>query len=170
MEWNRKRYCKRRKKLAINKKHLRRWSSKSRSGKKIRYFNTLLLVVLIFCYKVCANLMLRESFCQWPYLAKKGFPLIFHGVQGRDEREANSVRFKRKSVEITICHFQLIEWLIRFPGRALNNLSSFLLITNHYLIEYSFSLRGLTNLRRFRSPITARSSRSIAPPGLPITI
>ncbi|XP_073325870.1 putative helicase mov-10-B.1 [Pagrus major] len=29
------------------------------------------------------------SYCKWEQLPKKGFPLIFHGVAGADEREAN---------------------------------------------------------------------------------
>ncbi|XP_033181897.1 putative helicase mov-10-B.2 isoform X2 [Anabas testudineus] len=35
----------------------------------------------------------RESYCNWEYLPKKGFPVIFHGVMGKDEREANSPSF-----------------------------------------------------------------------------
>uniref|UniRef100_A0A671YW21 RNA helicase n=1 Tax=Sparus aurata TaxID=8175 RepID=A0A671YW21_SPAAU len=35
----------------------------------------------------------REAYCNWEYLPKKGFPLIFHGVMGKDEREANSPSF-----------------------------------------------------------------------------
>ncbi|XP_070704660.1 putative helicase mov-10-B.1 [Pempheris klunzingeri] len=35
----------------------------------------------------------REAYCNWEYLPKKGFPLIFHGVLGKDEREANSPSF-----------------------------------------------------------------------------
>lgn len=35
----------------------------------------------------------REAYCNWKYLPQKGFPLIFHGVMGKDEREANSPSF-----------------------------------------------------------------------------
>ncbi|KAK2861814.1 hypothetical protein Q5P01_001347 [Channa striata] len=35
----------------------------------------------------------REAYCNWEYLPKKGFPVIFHGVMGKDEREANSPSF-----------------------------------------------------------------------------
>ncbi|XP_026223832.1 putative helicase mov-10-B.2 [Anabas testudineus] len=31
-----------------------------------------------------------NSYCMWERLPKKGFPLIFHGVAGTDERDANS--------------------------------------------------------------------------------
>uniref|UniRef100_A0AAR2L8C5 RNA helicase n=1 Tax=Pygocentrus nattereri TaxID=42514 RepID=A0AAR2L8C5_PYGNA len=32
-------------------------------------------------------------FCNWEHLPKRGFPLIFHGVHGKDERESNSPSF-----------------------------------------------------------------------------
>ncbi|XP_034539182.1 putative helicase mov-10-B.1 isoform X2 [Notolabrus celidotus] len=35
----------------------------------------------------------RETYCNWGPLPKKGFPVIFHGVMGKDEREANSPSF-----------------------------------------------------------------------------
>uniref|UniRef100_A0A665T4T5 RNA helicase n=1 Tax=Echeneis naucrates TaxID=173247 RepID=A0A665T4T5_ECHNA len=35
----------------------------------------------------------REAYCNWEHLPKKGFPVIFHGVMGKDEREANSPSF-----------------------------------------------------------------------------
>uniref|UniRef100_A0A8C5C8Y8 RNA helicase n=1 Tax=Gadus morhua TaxID=8049 RepID=A0A8C5C8Y8_GADMO len=43
--------------------------------------------------QVCADEALRNSFCMWEYLPKMGFPVIFHGVTGVDEREANSPSF-----------------------------------------------------------------------------
>ncbi|XP_060775441.1 putative helicase mov-10-B.1 isoform X2 [Neoarius graeffei] len=43
--------------------------------------------------QVFANQMEREAFCQWEHLPKKGFPVIFHGVMGKDDREANSPSF-----------------------------------------------------------------------------
>ncbi|XP_076597717.1 putative helicase mov-10-B.2 [Chaetodon auriga] len=45
----------------------------------------------------------REAYCNWEYLPKKGFPLIFHGVLGKDEREANSPSFFNVSeIEVLI--------------------------------------------------------------------
>ncbi|XP_056278748.1 putative helicase mov-10-B.2 [Pseudoliparis swirei] len=41
----------------------------------------------------CADEMLRNSYCRWEYLNKKGFPIIFQGVTGIDEREASSPSF-----------------------------------------------------------------------------
>ncbi|XP_043977046.1 putative helicase mov-10-B.1 isoform X1 [Gambusia affinis] len=35
----------------------------------------------------------RETYCNWEVLPQKGFPVIFHGVLGKDEREANSPSF-----------------------------------------------------------------------------
>ncbi|XP_034552596.1 putative helicase mov-10-B.2 isoform X2 [Notolabrus celidotus] len=43
--------------------------------------------------QVCADEMLRNSYCRWEYLPKKGFPVIFHGVMGIDAREASSPSF-----------------------------------------------------------------------------
>ncbi|XP_054464663.1 putative helicase mov-10-B.2 [Anoplopoma fimbria] len=37
-----------------------------------------------------ANKVKCSSFCKWEHLPKKGFPLIFHGVAGTDERDDNS--------------------------------------------------------------------------------
>eukprot|EP01118_Nematostelium_gracile_P014188 TRINITY_DN547_c0_g1_i1.p1 TRINITY_DN547_c0_g1~~TRINITY_DN547_c0_g1_i1.p1 ORF type:complete len:947 (-),score=253.68 TRINITY_DN547_c0_g1_i1:81-2921(-) len=33
---------------------------------------------------------ISESFCNWEGLTTRGFPLIFHGIIGKDERESNS--------------------------------------------------------------------------------
>ena len=35
----------------------------------------------------------RASLCQWDELPRKGFPMIFHGVQGDDCREESSPSF-----------------------------------------------------------------------------
>ncbi|KAK7145167.1 hypothetical protein R3I94_011307 [Phoxinus phoxinus] len=43
--------------------------------------------------QVFANQMEREAFCRWEHLPKEGFPVVFHGVMGKDEREANSPSF-----------------------------------------------------------------------------
>ncbi|XP_067932453.1 putative helicase MOV-10 [Watersipora subatra] len=37
-----------------------------------------------------ADKMQRERFCNWEGLPRKGFPLIFHGVNGEEEQEGNS--------------------------------------------------------------------------------
>ncbi|XP_048877491.1 putative helicase mov-10-B.1 isoform X2 [Brienomyrus brachyistius] len=43
--------------------------------------------------QVFADRKLRESCCQWEHLPQQGFPVIFHGAMGKDEREANSPSF-----------------------------------------------------------------------------
>uniref|UniRef100_A0A3P8YH01 RNA helicase n=1 Tax=Esox lucius TaxID=8010 RepID=A0A3P8YH01_ESOLU len=43
--------------------------------------------------QVFANEMIRNSYCNWEHLPQKGFPVVFHGVAGRDEREENSPSF-----------------------------------------------------------------------------
>ncbi|XP_029007903.1 putative helicase mov-10-B.1 isoform X2 [Betta splendens] len=50
----------------------------------------------------------REVYCNWEHLPKKGFPIIFHGVMGKDEREANSPSFFNVS-EIEV----LVDYLIK---------------------------------------------------------
>jgi helicase MOV-10 len=41
----------------------------------------------------CADVVLRNSLCHWSGLKKKGFPVIFEAVWGKDEREENSPSF-----------------------------------------------------------------------------
>ncbi|XP_029975301.1 putative helicase mov-10-B.2 isoform X2 [Salarias fasciatus] len=43
--------------------------------------------------QVCADEILRNSYCRWDHLRKKDFPVIFHGVAGVDAREASSPSF-----------------------------------------------------------------------------
>ncbi|XP_018416350.1 PREDICTED: putative helicase MOV-10 [Nanorana parkeri] len=40
-----------------------------------------------------ADELARSAYCNWEQLPKKGFPIIFHGVLGKDEREGNSPSF-----------------------------------------------------------------------------
>uniref|UniRef100_A0A8C2Q7T6 RNA helicase n=1 Tax=Cyprinus carpio TaxID=7962 RepID=A0A8C2Q7T6_CYPCA len=41
----------------------------------------------------CADVMISHQYCMWEHLPKRGFPVIFHGVIGKDERESNSPSF-----------------------------------------------------------------------------
>ncbi|XP_071388136.1 putative helicase mov-10-B.1 [Centroberyx affinis] len=43
--------------------------------------------------QVCADEIIRNSYCRWEHLLKRDFPVIFHGVTGLDEREASSPSF-----------------------------------------------------------------------------
>ncbi|TFK49293.1 P-loop containing nucleoside triphosphate hydrolase protein [Heliocybe sulcata] len=40
--------------------------------------------------EVAARPQVINSYLQWPHLPKKGFPVIFHGIQSKDDREARS--------------------------------------------------------------------------------
>lgn len=37
-----------------------------------------------------ADMTISHRLVGWEHLPKKGFPIIFHGVEGEDMREANS--------------------------------------------------------------------------------
>ena len=43
--------------------------------------------------KAMADELARSSLCEWSHLPKKGFPIIFHGIEGEDEREERSPSF-----------------------------------------------------------------------------
>ncbi|KAM9758598.1 putative helicase mov-10-B.1 [Menidia menidia] len=43
--------------------------------------------------QVFADKIESEAYCNWKGLPQEGFPVIFHGVMGKDEREANSPSF-----------------------------------------------------------------------------
>uniref|UniRef100_W5LB03 RNA helicase n=1 Tax=Astyanax mexicanus TaxID=7994 RepID=W5LB03_ASTMX len=60
--------------------------------------------------QVFADQMEREAFCHWEHLPKQGFPVIFHGVMGKDEREANSPSFFNVSeIEVLISYLQKLK-------------------------------------------------------------
>lgn len=41
----------------------------------------------------CADHLISYSYCTWEELPTQGFPIIFHGVSGEDQREGNSPSF-----------------------------------------------------------------------------
>ncbi|KAG1973810.1 helicase MOV-10 [Pimephales promelas] len=41
----------------------------------------------------CADVISSNQYCSWEPLPKPGFPVIFHGVVGKDDRESNSPSF-----------------------------------------------------------------------------
>ncbi|KAK2898645.1 hypothetical protein Q8A67_010063 [Cirrhinus molitorella] len=41
----------------------------------------------------CADEIISRQYCMWEHLPKERFPVIFHGVIGKDERESNSPSF-----------------------------------------------------------------------------
>ncbi|XP_076596549.1 LOW QUALITY PROTEIN: putative helicase mov-10-B.1 [Chaetodon auriga] len=53
--------------------------------------------------KASADEIVRTSFCRWEHLPTQGFPVIFHGVAGINEREASSPSvFNRAEVQVLI--------------------------------------------------------------------
>ncbi|KAI4903009.1 hypothetical protein NFI96_012038, partial [Prochilodus magdalenae] len=57
--------------------------------------------------QVFADQVEREAFCNWEHLPKQGFPVIFHGVMGKDERESNSPSFFNVSeIEVIISYLK----------------------------------------------------------------
>lgn len=52
---------------------------------------------------------MRESFCTWEGLPRKGFPVIFHAVIGQDEREERSPSFfNAAEVSMVIYYIELL--------------------------------------------------------------
>ncbi|KAK7884271.1 hypothetical protein WMY93_027394 [Mugilogobius chulae] len=43
--------------------------------------------------QACADEYQRNFYCNWEHLPKRGFPIIFHGVTGLDDRESSSPSF-----------------------------------------------------------------------------
>ncbi|XP_075766067.1 helicase MOV-10 [Pelodiscus sinensis] len=41
----------------------------------------------------CADRLITHSYCTWEQLPTQGFPIVFHGVSGEDQREGNSPSF-----------------------------------------------------------------------------
>ncbi|KDR14736.1 putative helicase mov-10-B.1 [Zootermopsis nevadensis] len=69
--------------------------------------------------QVCGDPVLTSLACSWEGLPKKGFPLIFHGVKGKDQREGNSPSyFNVQEIEVIV---RYVEQLLadRFSGRKL---------------------------------------------------
>ncbi|XP_031566340.1 putative helicase mov-10-B.1 [Actinia tenebrosa] len=52
--------------------------------------------------EACADELKRNSLCQWSKLPTKDFPIIFHGVKGRDMREENSPSFFNPEEAVTV--------------------------------------------------------------------
>lgn len=48
---------------------------------------------------------MTTNLCNWDGLPKKGFPLIFHGIEGKDEREGNSPSFFNTAEATTVIKY-----------------------------------------------------------------
>ncbi|XP_075415581.1 helicase MOV-10 [Tenrec ecaudatus] len=55
--------------------------------------------------QACADVMDRERFCSWQGLPQQGFPIIFHGIMGKDEREGNSPSFFNPEEAATVTNY-----------------------------------------------------------------
>ncbi|KAG8929264.1 hypothetical protein FRC01_004611 [Tulasnella sp. 417] len=55
--------------------------------------------------EVCGPCTVIDSFLASPVLAKKGFPVVFHGIAGRDEREAGSPSYFNIDEISLICRY-----------------------------------------------------------------
>lgn len=65
-----------------------------------------------------ADVLMRTSLCQWEHLPKKNFPIIFHGIEGEDQREADSPSFFNPQEAITV--YQYIDKLVSSRGIRIN--------------------------------------------------
>uniref|UniRef100_A0A8C3XCH0 RNA helicase n=1 Tax=Cyanoderma ruficeps TaxID=181631 RepID=A0A8C3XCH0_9PASS len=68
--------------------------------------------------KVCNNngLDIRNLYCTWEELPKKGFPIIFHGVCGEDQREARSPSFFNTAEIEVLVHY--LKKLLQSQGKG----------------------------------------------------
>ncbi|XP_006149666.2 helicase MOV-10 [Tupaia chinensis] len=55
--------------------------------------------------QACADVVDRERFCRWEGLPQQDFPIIFHGVMGKDEREGNSPSFFNPEEAATVISY-----------------------------------------------------------------
>ncbi|NWV07663.1 SDE3 helicase, partial [Ptilonorhynchus violaceus] len=68
--------------------------------------------------KVCKSdgLDIRNLYCNWEELPKKGFPIIFHGVRGEDQREAKSPSFFNTAEIEVLVHY--LKKLLQSRGKG----------------------------------------------------
>ncbi|XP_066479370.1 helicase MOV-10 [Tiliqua scincoides] len=65
---------------------------------------------------VCADQLIANSYCTWKELGKQGFPIIFHGVCGEDQREERSPSFFN-TAEIDVLMNYLKKLLVEEQGK-----------------------------------------------------
>ena len=63
------------------------------SLKSVSWKIKILKCTLLITLKVCADPYLTTWACDWDELPKRGFPIIFHGVEGKDQQEEDSPRY-----------------------------------------------------------------------------
>ncbi|XP_074044556.1 helicase MOV-10 isoform X2 [Macrotis lagotis] len=72
--------------------------------------------------QACADQMDRERYCRWEGLPHQGFPIIFHGVMGKDDREENSPSFFNSEEAATVVSY-LKKLLTPSPKKGQGRLS-----------------------------------------------
>ncbi|KAJ7331778.1 hypothetical protein JRQ81_013958 [Phrynocephalus forsythii] len=63
-----------------------------------------------------ADPLITHSYCRWKELVQQGFPIIFHGVCGEDQREGNSPSFFN-TAEINVLIDYLMKLLLNDQGK-----------------------------------------------------
>ncbi|XP_013864094.1 putative helicase mov-10-B.1 [Austrofundulus limnaeus] len=75
--------------------------------------------------QVFADKQERETYCRWEALPQKGFPVIFHGVLGKDDREANSPSFFNVSeIEVLVMYLNKLHQTQGKKGTKLPKISA----------------------------------------------
>ena len=84
-----------------------------------------------------------KSLCEWEGLPTRGFPLLFHGVVGRDLRESTSPSFFNAEEVVTVCDYIQVSQKRKLSstmlGEVVTNRISFL--NAHPLVRSAFVLR-----------------------------
>ncbi|XP_067414809.1 helicase MOV-10 [Emydura macquarii macquarii] len=63
----------------------------------------------------CADRLISHSYCSWEELPTQGFPIIFHGVVGEDQRESNSPSFFNTAEIVTLVAY--LKKLLQSQGK-----------------------------------------------------
>ncbi|CAM4716224.1 unnamed protein product [Leuciscus chuanchicus] len=101
----------------------------------------------------CADVISSNQYCNWEHLPKRGFPVIFHGVIGKDDRESNSPSFFNVS-EINIIVDYLKKLLLTQAKKGIAKISPKEIgIIAPYRKQVEKIRKGIRNDRELRSCI-----------------
>lgn len=96
----------------------------------------------------CGNPVITRSLINYEKLPKAKFPLIFHGIVGKDEREERSPSFFNVD-EITLVK----KYCVSLIGDKKNGISTFLLIFIVMIVnQFAFDCRGRAYWRHYAIP------------------
>ncbi|XP_073752225.1 helicase MOV-10 isoform X2 [Callorhinus ursinus] len=117
--------------------------------------------------QACADVVDRERFCRWEGLPRQGFPIIFHGVMGKDEREGNSPSFFNPEEAATVTSYLKLllapsskKGKARLSPRSVGVISPYrkqVEKIRHCITKLDKELRGLDDikdLKRFNVAVT----------------